>query len=101
MSRPQRPAPPEDAVAGEKAAWLAVAEALRRQKAAREPDLLLLAAWIEGRLDEASAAPVERWIAQDPAQARHQIAALRDSLEQQPVVPPRRLLRRLTLMMPR
>jgi anti-sigma factor RsiW len=31
-----------------------------------EPDFGLLAAWLDGRLDEAEAAPVEAWLARDP-----------------------------------
>ena len=43
----------------------------RRYRAAAgplpEPDLGLLAAYAEGRLDEAAAAPLEAWLARDPA----------------------------------
>src|SRR5690554_7786946 len=60
----------------EKAAWLAVADALRRSDEQSEPDALLLAEWLEGRLDEAEAAPIEKWIARDPKAAHARIVDL-------------------------
>jgi len=89
-----------ESFAEEKAAWLAVAEALRRDESAGEPDPLLLAAWIEGRLDETEAAPVERWIATDPAGAASRIAILRSSLAEEPPAVPQSLLMRLRAMAP-
>ena len=97
MSSAHRP----DSFMNEKAAWLSVAEALRRGEAQGEPDSLLLAAWLEGRLDEAEAAPVERWIAQDPGSATARIATLRESLGEEPAAVPNRLLLRLRAMAPR
>lgn len=44
--------------------WLAHAAAAADEAA--EPDPLLLAAYAEGRLDEAAAAPVERWLRARP-----------------------------------
>jgi|SRR5690625_462804 len=85
----------------QKAAWLAVAEELRRREAVSEPDALLLAAWLEGRLDETEAAPVERWIAHDPATASMRLSVLRESLGEASVTVPGALSLRLRAMAPR
>ncbi|HLS69209.1 MAG TPA: hypothetical protein VK035_07690 [Kiloniellales bacterium] len=106
MSRsqwPDTPASDASASAGaarDKAAWLAVAAALRRDETVAEPDALLLAAWLDGRLEEAEAAPLERWIAQDPAGAAARIATLRDSLAAEPPAVTNRFLLRLRAMTP-
>lgn len=96
MSRPHMPRRP----ASEKEAWLAVAGALRQSSAPPEPDASLLAAWLEGRLDEAEAAPVESWIAREPLVASERLEALRASLAAEPEKTPPRLLLRLRAMAP-
>ena len=85
----------------EKAAWLAVADALRRSDEQSEPDALLLAEWLEGRLDEAEAAPIEKWIARDPKAAHARIVDLRASLAEEAPTVPARLLLRLRAIAPR
>lgn len=91
MTSPERPARPDQGAA----AWLAVAAALRQGPRPAAPDANLLAAWLEGRLDEAEAAPVETWIAQEPATAAERLAELRATLAAEAPAAPQRLLLRL------
>jgi len=86
-------------VTGE-AAWQAVATALRAGPPAAEPDDNLLSAWIEGRLDEQESAPVESWIARDPAAATLRLQALREALAAEPPEVSHRLQLRLRAMAP-
>lgn len=102
MTSPERPTTSGDG----SAAWLAVAAALRETPAPPEPEANLLAAWLEGRLDEAEAAPVETWIAREPAVAAERIALLREALAaESPTAEfpaaPQRLLLRLRALGPR
>lgn len=64
---------PGDAVA-------AVSRGLPPRRRLERPDAAILAAWLEGNLSEAEAAPVEGWIAGDP-DAPAEIAALRAALD--------------------
>jgi len=72
-------------------AWRQGAAEAEQQEA---PDSLTLAAWLEGRLGEAEAAAVERWLALAP-DAAETVRALREALEAEPsgTVPQRLLLR--------
>lgn len=68
----------------------------RTAPGAGAPDPLLLAAWIDGRLDEAAGGPVEAWLAAN-APARAALAALRDAWAE-PVAEPE--LDRLRALVP-
>lgn len=96
MTSPERPTGPDQGAA----AWLAVAAALRNGPRPAEPDANLLAAWLEGRLDEAQAAAVETWIAQEPAAAAERLAVLREVLAAEHPAAPQRLLLRLRALGP-
>ncbi len=65
---------------GDVAAAAAVRRALPPRRRSERPDAAILAAWLEGNLSEAEAAPVEGWIARDP-DGPAEIAALRMALE--------------------
>jgi len=99
MTSPEQPAGPARPDNGA-AAWLAVAAALREAPRPAEPDANLLAAWLEGRLDEAEAAAVETWIAQAPTAAAERLAVLREALTAEPPAAPQRLLLRLRALGP-
>lgn len=88
--------PPKDAGA----AWAAVAYALRQNRPISEPDANLLAAWLEGRLEENEAAPVESWIAACPVEAGARLAVLREALAEAPPSVPQKLLLRLRALRP-
>ncbi|WP_366553074.1 hypothetical protein [Aquibaculum sediminis] len=88
--------PPKDAGA----AWSAVAQALRHSRPISEPDANLLAAWLEGRLEESEVAPVESWIAANPLEASTRLAELRESLAEAPPNVPQKLLLRLRALRP-
>ncbi|HXP30986.1 MAG TPA: hypothetical protein VN832_07840 [Stellaceae bacterium] len=58
-----------------------------------EPDALLLAAYAEGRLDEAAAASVEDWLAEEPERIAD-VAAARAAISAPPAVAPEGLVAR-------
>ena len=68
------------------ARWRALAAASGAGRAP-EPDALLLAAYAEGRLDEAAAAAVEDWLAEEPERLAD-VAAARAAADAPPAVAP-------------
>lgn len=61
--------------------------------ASAEPDPMTLAAYLEGRLDEAAAAPVEAWMAADP-EALDSVLSARAALAETPPEVPRHVAAR-------
>jgi len=57
------------------------------------PDPVLLAAYAEGRLDDAEAEPVEAWLAENPAALEDLLAAAAAGIEALPAAPERVMLR--------
>lgn len=80
--------------------WQAVGAALRRQRPQpTQPDAMVLAAWMDGDLDEGQAAIVEAWIAQDP-DAPQLVSAARSALAAPSPASQRSVLRARALVAP-
>jgi len=76
------------------ALWARARDPWRKGVAApAEPDPLTLAAYLEGRLDEAAAAPVEAWMVADP-EALDSVLSARAALAEAPPEVPRHVTAR-------
>jgi anti-sigma factor RsiW len=64
------------------------------------PDSLLLAAWADGRLDEAQAEPVETWLADHPEAMADLLAAQQAALSAPPAIASEALIARAAGLVP-